>query len=328
MHIENTTATWQPSVVIDLDDITPVRFAEAVERFQRESISLSSIPTGMTDGWHTVTPQIAENLLRHNVAGANRKISLATVKYYARQMETDEWKQTGQPLIIAANDTLIDGQHRLWASYLSGKAFNTYVVTNIPKFENLFAYIDNGKSRSAKDALSTAGVNGLSSVIGQVVRLARFYDARAFGVLKNKYVVRPTPAEILRYAEANPSLAEAAHVQIGEYKPATKLIGYPDIAVFAAWKILDGYGGEVLDDFMSELGSSEPLEDGNAIILLRKKLADDRGSTEPMPKRHVLAWVTKVFNAWRLKQPVRRMALKTDEQWPLFVDTSVDAEAA
>jgi hypothetical protein len=323
----STAAEWRPAVEINLDDTNVIAFTAAVENFQKQSEEMPRTPIGLSDGWHTITPQLAELLLRHNVAGNNRKVSLTTVRYYARQMKAGVWMRTGQPIILSDQEVLLDAQHRAWAGYLSGTPFDSYVVTNVPHFENMFAYIDNGKVRTAKDALFTAGVNGLSAVIAGAVQLARFYDIDAFGVLKNKHVDRATPAEVLTYATANPMLAEAAHLQIGEYKAATKLIGYADIAVFAAWKILESFGQEMLDHFMSDLGSSEPLDEGNPILSLRKKFTENKSSPDPMPKRHALGYLTKVFSAWRLEQPMRRLFLKTDEKWPLFKDTSVDVAA-
>jgi hypothetical protein len=41
-----------------------------------------------------------------------------------------------------------------------------------------------------------------------------------------------------------------------------------------------------------------------------------------------LGYLTKVFNAWRLQQPMRRLFLKTEETWPTFADTAVDTEIA
>jgi hypothetical protein len=330
MTTSETAATWQPHVSVNLDDLkSPFVFTEMVEQFHKWSDEQPPVePHGLVDGWQTITPQIAENILRRNPPGINRKPALSTIHYYARQMKAGEWKRTGQPIILSDKGDLLDGQHRAWAGYLSNRAFDNYVVTEVPHFENIFAYIDNGKPRSAKDALFTAGINGLSAVISQAVALGRLYDANALAVMKNKHVDRPTPVEVLAYAASNPLLAKAAHVQIGEYKAATKLIGYPDIAVFAAWKILEGFSEDSLDHFMSDLGSSEPLADGDPILLLRKKLVENSASTDPMPKRHALGYVTKVFNAWRLKQPMRRLFLKTDEVWPRFADTSVETEIA
>jgi hypothetical protein len=133
---------------------------------------------------------------------------------------------------------------------------------------------------------------------------------------------------VLNYVKAHPTLASAAHLQIGEYKAATQLMGYRDVAVFAAWKMLDTSGEDVLDEFMTKLGGTEPVEDNTPIGLLKKKLFENANSYEPFPKHHVLGYVTKVFNAVRLEQPMKKLFLKTDERWPLFVDQSVDVEAA
>jgi hypothetical protein len=326
----SSATSWQPAVTLDLNDTSPFKFAATVKAFHEWSESQPALSSlGLSDGWNTVTPQMAENLLRRNPPGNNRQVSLAAVDYYARQMKTDQWKPTGQPIILSDESVLLDGQHRLWAGYLSNVPFDTYVVTNVPHFENMFAYIDNGKVRTATDALATAGVNGLSAVVAAAVRLSGKYDADAIGVMRSKKVERPTPVEILQFAKANPTLSQAAHLQIGEYKSATKLIGYSDIAVFAAWKILDGFGEDTLDHFMSDLGSSEPLAEGDPITLLRKKFVDNRVSADPMPKMHALGYLTKVFNAWRLKEQVKRLFLRTEESWPHFADTTVDnVEAA
>jgi hypothetical protein len=322
------TTGWRPAVHLDLNSTNAIAFTEFVDNFMKESAELPLTPLGLTDGWKEVTPQLAEMLLRHNLPGNNRKVSLSTVKYYARQMKANVWMRTGEPIITSDREILLNAQHRLWAAYLSGSTFTSYVVTNVPHIENIFAFIDNGKVRTAKDALFTAGVNGLSGVIAGVVSIARLYDAHAFGVLKNKHIDRATPAEVLAYANAHPLLAKAAHVQIGEYKGATKLIKYHDIAVFTAWQILEQFGEEPLDRFMTDLGSSEELPADNPIVLLRKKFTDDAASADPMPKRHKLGYLTKVFNAWRLQQPMRRLFLKTEETWPTFADTAVDTEIA
>jgi hypothetical protein len=249
----------------------------------------------LSDGWHTITPQLAEQLAasqcgRQQSQGQPYDRSLLRSSDEGRRLDA----RTGQPIILSDQEVL--PQHRAWAGYLSGTPFDSYVVTNVPHFET------GDDSREAIDAGSEQGV-------------------------KNKHVDRATPAEVLTYATANPMLAEAAHLQIGEYKAATKLIGYADIAVFAACKILESFGQEMLDHFMSDLGSSEPLDEGNPIPSLRKKFTENKSSPDPMPKRHALGYLTKVFSAWRLEQPMRRLFLKTDEKWPLFKDTSVDVAA-
>jgi hypothetical protein len=301
-------------------------FAQAMTQFVNAFDGLPLPPLDLTDGWHNITPEIAENLLRRNPA--NRKPSFGTVVYYARLMVIGAWKKTGQPIIVDANQMLLDAQHRLLASYFSGASFPSYVVTGVPAEQNLFAFIDNCKARTAKDALQTAGHNGTAAAIAAAVRIALQYDAGAFSVVRKGKVDRPSPAEVLSYAMANPRLEEAAHLQTGEYKSATALIDHKGISVFAAWQILENYTEDRLDEFMSQLGSTEVLEENSAIAALRKKLTDDQVADEPMPGYHKLGYITKAFNAWRLDQPMRRLNLKTDELWPQFVDQQVDADAA
>ncbi len=317
---------WQPAVTLDLDEASSAGLISTINEFNAKFKDTPLAPSQLRDGWNTITPQIAENLLRHNAG--NRKVSLLTVQYYARQMKAGDWKRTGQPIIFNDKGEMIDAQHRCWASYLSNSNFDSYVVTAVPSFDDMFAYIDNGKVRSATDALTTAGMNGLASVIASAMRIAAYYDAGNLTVMKKLYVPRLTPIEVLAYAKAHPQLSAAAHLQIGEYKAATGLIGYRDIAVFSAWKIVESFGEDTLDEFMAKLGGTDPVEDSSPIALLRRKFAENTNSTDPMPKHHTLAYLTKAFNAWRLQQPMKKLNLKTDENWPQFVDQTVDVEAA
>src|SRR5262249_17233826 len=131
-------------------------------------------------------------------------------------MRAGVWIPTGQPIIIS-NGRARDHQHRSWAAYLSGCTFNTYVV-NVPHHPMLFAYLDNGRPRSARDALTTAGLDGVANVIASGVRVAQSYDQGAFTVLKTHRVDRPTPAEVLQYVNDHPHLRQAAHLMTTDYK--------------------------------------------------------------------------------------------------------------
>ena len=317
--------SFTPAVVLDLDSASNAAMVSTINEFKAKFRDVERPKLDLSTGWHTITPQIAENLLR--CTGDNRKVSVQTVQYYARQMQAGQWQKTGQPIIITESGEMIDAQHRCWAGYLSNTPFESFVVTGVPVIENLFAYIDNGKARSAADALSTAGLNGLSGSIAGAVRIARYYDAGALTMLKKEHVNKPSPMDVLSYVTAHPELRSAAHLQIGEYKAATKIIGYRDVAVFFAWKVLETSSEDELDDFMGKLGGTEPVDDASPVGLLRKKLNDNASSTDPMPKHHTLAYLTKVFNAVRLGLPMRRLNLKTDEAWPLFADEDV-VEAA
>jgi hypothetical protein len=115
--LETTTAApeWQPKFPLDLDTAKPKLFDDIKGKFDAwvKADPLSEA-FELTTGWYTITPQQAEQLLRRNRPGANRKVQLSTVQYYGHQMRAGEWPKTGQPLIFDEHGVLIDGQHRLW----------------------------------------------------------------------------------------------------------------------------------------------------------------------------------------------------------------------
>ena len=111
---------------------------------------------------------------------ANRPVALADVQHYGRQMVEGTWRATGETICIDAGGVMRQGYHRMWASYLSGASFPTFVVADVEPIDDLFAYYDAGRKRTVVDALKTAGLNGFSSMIGKVVKIAVRFDMGGF----------------------------------------------------------------------------------------------------------------------------------------------------
>lgn len=317
--------TFSPRVTLDVKAATPKTFEQAVEEFGEYAKTAAKGQLRLTDGWVTVDGELAEQLLLRNPPGANRKAKLASVRYYAEQMLANDWQKTGQPLIMTDRGILIDGQHRLWASYFTGQPFVTYVITEVPHFDNIFAYIDSGRSRTPTDALMTAGLNGQSSVTSQAIQLHHKYAEGALRTMRSALSIsKLTSIDVVRVAAAHPKLIEAAHLQLGEYKAATSLMKYKDVAVFCAWQILENHNADLLDEFMSALSESAiPM-----FAHMRKVFADDSEAADPMSKSGRLAYVIKLFNAWFTKQNIKKVAVRIDEAFPRFLDNAIQDEAA
>jgi hypothetical protein len=269
----------------------------------------------LTTGWHLITPEIAEQLL---LGKANRKISIATVAYYARQMIEGKWRATGEPIIITSDGVMRDAYHRCWACYLSGGSFRTFVVTDVEPTPDLFAFIDNGKSRSDADALETAGLNGLSSIIAGTVKIAVKYERGAYHPQKKIRIHRMTPIEVLDYVRERPGLHAAVHTVISEHKGvlAELMPRKRDVACFAAWQITKGHGEDTVEEFFSDLANEDTVQ--GPIGLLRAKLMADADGRSDLSKKEVLAFIVKAFNAWRSGRSMRRLFLATDESFPQF----------
>lgn len=184
--------------------------------FKSKARYYSGIRAVQTTLKHTVlyiTPQIARDMLRFSQRGAinaknkNRKLSKVKVKKYAEDMKSGQWCLTGEPIIISNDGEILNGHHRLEASYEAGVGFIapvTYGVTD----ELSFAHIDVGNMRSRSQVLEMAGVKVNAKVLSRVAMLSK-----AFEMTQNPYAFRGTqgtsfqPAEILAYVEKNEELA-------------------------------------------------------------------------------------------------------------------------
>ena len=101
-----------------------------------------------------VTPAIADAWLsRCNTH--NRKLVDAHVDRLVREMKAGRWRLTHQGIAFSASRVLLDGQHRLWAVFLSGLTVPMRVFFNEPA-ESLEA-IDAVQARSNDQIITLAG---------------------------------------------------------------------------------------------------------------------------------------------------------------------------
>jgi len=329
--------SWNPHIRLELNAASSRAFADALESFEEWRGTQEPRDLDLASGWKTITPEIAEAMLLRNPLTANRRPTLATIQYYARQMLKGDWKKTGQPLIFSRKGTLLDAGHRLWACYLSGATFETFVVGDVEDDQpNLFAYIDNGKARSASDALATAGLNGQSKLIAGMVTISAHYEQGCYTPTAKKRLERISPPEMIGYVTDRPNMRTAARLMASEHKSAAAIIGFKDVAAFAAFQILELHDEGTLDEFMTELDSINEADhaDGSPIAALQKVLDVDKTNKQPMNKHQVLGHVIKAFNAWVRHEPMKKIQLRVNEEFPRFIgpqqaaDEAVQQEAA
>jgi hypothetical protein len=322
---EAPTPGWTPEFTLDLATASSQSFQELVEQFYKNTKAREVVPAfTLKSGWNKISPQAAEDLLRRNHPGGNREPSLSTVVYYATQMQANAWPRTGQPLIFTADGWLRDGQHRLWAAYLGLVSFETYVVTDVPVIENLFAYLDNVKPRNASTALATAGLNGLSPLISQIVQLAFNFEHGVYTCQKKKKFVRMAPIQVIHYLETHPEIRRAAKVTASEYRSASEAIGWKEIAGFVAYKIIALHDEDVCERFMEQIGFDDDLFiDHDALKALNTFLRKEAKKTkDQLPKHLILAHVIKAFNAWISGTPIKRVSIATDDEFPQFAEAT------
>jgi hypothetical protein len=324
---------WQPHFTLDLRTSTPKKLTELIDDFERwRRANPAGGPLELANGWHDITPQMAEELLKRNAK--NRKVVHAQVLYYAGQMQRTDWIKTGQPLIFDTDGNLDDGQHRLWAGYLSLTTFPTYVVSDVQPAPNLFAYIDNGRVRSMADALATAGHNGLSGLMTKVMKIVELYDADGYSSYgKARKMPKMSPMQMLLFSETHPKLDEAAHYVASDGESAAKVIAHKDVAGFMALKILELYDEAKLAEFFGDIATSDPSVGPNdAIAAFQELMRKDREKkSERFSSQVVLGLLIRVFNAWLTQEPVKKLGYRVTDSFPRIVERQPDeftAEAA
>jgi hypothetical protein len=315
---------FAPMVRLDLKTASREAFADTVKSFNDQAAAQPKPPLPFPhDGWYDIAPPMAEAALARNAG--NREPVLSQVKKNALDMEAGNWMPTGESIVFNEQSDLNDGQHRLWAGYLSGITFRSYVVVSAPVEENLFAYYDCGKGRSAADALHTAGMNGLGKVLARAItELAVRYDHDALGPVKS---IRFRPVghrEVLDYAKAHPDFVQTAHLMFGSYLDAVRVIGSKQGAAFFAWLVVRAYGEAALDRFCKPLGSGANLAEDDPILAAREKLMLAAEDGTKMPSRTRLALLNKAFlmsvNGPKLARTrggrVTALSLHFDEPFP------------
>ena len=202
-----------------------------------------------------------------------------------------------------------------------GHSFATYVVTNVPDHPRLFAYIDNGKVRSAANALQTSGMNGVSSLIVKVLDAAYAYENDLYTVNSVRSHERMSPVQYMDSLEAHPNARVAAKRAAGDYAEASALADR-EVVAFATMIMLDLYGEDVADKFFDEVGGVEETAEDGAIEALRKLLQKETLKLKSDMKKHQkLGNVIKAFNLWIANEkPRKNWGLRVDENFPRFVE--------
>jgi hypothetical protein len=112
----------------------------------------------------TITPDLAGEWLNRNTH--NRPIRNRHVDTLVGVIQRGEWKMNGDPIRFAADGTLLDGQHRLWAIHLAEKPVESLVVEGLP--EDTQITIDLGQKRNLGDQLRLMGESNVATMAAAI----------------------------------------------------------------------------------------------------------------------------------------------------------------
>ena len=112
-----------------------------------DGIRISGNVPLITDTTELITPQIAQDMLKHNTN--NRPINWRKVEEYADIMAKGRWKLHSQGIVFDENGVLLTGQKRLWAVIYSET--NVYMRVSRGCPADTVRMLDRGEPQSARD---------------------------------------------------------------------------------------------------------------------------------------------------------------------------------
>ena len=238
-----------------------------------------------------LTPAMATSWLRANKI--NRPIRKRHMNFLAGEISAGNWQVNGQAIVIAENENVLDGQHRLLAIIEAGTAIETLVVYGIS--EKAFATIDTGAVRTGADALCLhfrdyphMTVKSVATAVPWLMMLERGQLFRGGKRVSN--------TDIIQYAREHLSLfdhAERLQSYPKDNRPVSIGIGT------ALYELATRKDEEKADKFFYDIYTGENLQRTDVAWQLRQAFQKDaQRTTKKLPLHIKVRMIIKAWN-WR-----------------------------
>jgi hypothetical protein len=245
----------------------------------------------------------AERTANSGKARDNRPLRVTGVEKYARDMKAGNWRRNGETLKIAWNDTITDGQHRLYACIRADAPFWSIVVTGVdPEAQDT---VDTGLPRRLSDQLAIGNEEN-AVILASVTRWALrwLHGTRSNGGADN---YQPTQTEMLDYLNADPRLRMAAAFA-ARAKKEFKPVRSPVYAM--AWMILHGADWNAAEVFMERLLDGSDLPRNHPVLALRNRMINAKiPPAERLTEHEQLALFVLAWNAFREDRTMAKLQL-------------------
>ena len=239
-----------------------------------------------------VTPALAELLLQMNTE--NRNLNDKAVSGHVQAIVSGRWINDGNPIKIATNAVLNDGQHRLSAVAKSGTAVHMDLRFGVPR--EAFTVTDTGMRRTNGQILAMAG-RQYSTMQSALCRLLVRYDQgemqRLYDGVDGDVVVAMT--------ESNPDIGRvAALLRALKFKPI-KNGAFGFVLVAAARKI----GFEKAEEFAKLVDSGQGADDSPTRRLHVRLMEAALSKTVRLRPIDNCVMVAVSWNAWITGKPIQ-----------------------
>lgn len=268
------------------------------KEIERQSMSASwfvtapfTIPTtpGVSVHVYTITPGVAQLWLNYNTH--NRKTRQSLINSLTDDIKAGSWILDGNPIRFGLRNGsvfLVDGQHRLRAIVAANISVPSIVVSGLSVAAQDVA--DTGARRSFSDRLMLNGITNARHTASLVRKVWQFQN----GSLRTGYT-QPTHTQLWKLLGTMPDVQVDVRRGMAVNSALRGPIGVYGMSSYLFRRINE----EDAKDFFEKLTTGSMLSEGDPILLLRNKLAQNAVAKAKINEVEIAALMIKSWNAYR-----------------------------
>lgn len=247
-----------------------------------------------------LTPAFAEELLSRNTR--NRSLRRIYVRKLADAMTRGEWIVNGEPIQVAQDGTLLNGQHRLHAVVESGVTVPTLLVTGLPPSTQ--HTMDIGARRNLSDVLALrheTDTNNLAAMLGLLYRYRHGHRMDGSGR------TAPTTQEALELLERESGIKDYLPLARRVHRETKMRVSMVALLAYLFDEVDAGRG----EAFFEALVHPDEAPRRSPVRALRSILERSRQDRKYAPSTYALCAMTvKAFNAWQARKDLAVLAFR------------------
>lgn len=214
----------------------------------------------------SINPGLADVILSKNAN--NRNLSEKRVFEYAKDMLNGRWVFNGEPIIIAIDGQLNDGQHRLQAVIESNRSQTMMFVFGVARESRVT--VDQGAARTAAHYLAMNG-GEYSALSAGIARIVLAYEVTAGAGVKANL----THGEVVARVSADDDIIKAAKFSDGVRKYAKGLLTPSQIG--ACYYLFSQDHPAEAETYLTQVCVGENIKRGDPAFAVRQALEGLRG---------------------------------------------------
>lgn len=241
--------------------------------------------------WATIPPGVAAAFLERNEG--NRNISPTKAEHYALDMAAGRWTENGETIIVSADGSLNDGQHRLQAVIDSNTPIRFLFVFGVSRDSR--ATVDQGKARSAGDFLAMQGVHYASNA----ATAAKFIMAYERSGGKNISLrSKLTNAEIVARVKADDEIVKSTVFAFHHYQEYRALFSVTVMA--SCHYVLAEIHPKDAAEYLAQVALGESIKRGDPAFAVRAAFL-----AEKRERQDAMEIIFHGWNAYRQGRPLK-----------------------